>query len=147
MSKLESTVNKFERTFLLWALSGRDFSWKWNAWPMLVRVVTIVHWADWAYRKSRNLKTPKPWTDLILSLCFHLSQESSPGCWDVPHNLFIILPLEGSMAFLMFLLGDQIFCLYNSETLRQIFFSLFWENLFLLRGGGTFRCPSACVIS
>lgn len=46
------------------------------------------------------------------------------------HNIFIILPLEGSVDFLMFLLGDQILCLYNSDTLRQNFFRFLRKPVF-----------------
>lgn len=61
------------------------------------------------------------------------------------HNIFIILPLEGSMAYLIFLSGDHILGPGNSEAETYFFFS-FVEKAYCFEGkGGTFRYPGACV--
>lgn len=89
-----------------------------------------------------NLKTSSLWTDFSL-FCFQRSLGESSG---VRHNIFIILPLEGSMAFLIFLSGDHILGLCNSETETHFFFP-FVEKAYCFEGkGGTFRYPGTYVV-
>lgn len=49
------------------------------------------------------------------------------------HNIFIILPLEGSMAYLIFLSGDHILGPGNSEAETYFFFPLLRKPI-VLRG-------------